>query len=33
MKSSKLEEDKNIEDNIIKDVRNLLRLKILKKNK
>ena len=31
MKSSMLEEDKNIERNIIKDVRNLLRLKKLKK--
>ena len=31
MKSSRLEEDKNIEENIIKDVRNLIRLKKLKK--
>ena len=31
MKSSKLEEDKNIEENMIKDVRNLFRLKKLKK--
>ena len=31
MKSSKLEEDKNIEDDIIKNVRNLLRLKQLQK--
>ena len=31
MKSSRLEEDKNIEENVIKDVRNLLRLKKLKK--
>ena len=31
MKSSRLEEDKNIEENIIKDVRNLFRLKKLKK--
>ena len=30
MKSSKLVEDKNIEDNIIKDVKNLFRLKELK---
>ena len=30
MKSSKLVEDKNIEDNIIKDVKNLFRLKKLK---
>ena len=27
MKSLRLEEDKNIEDNIIKDIRNLFRLK------
>ena len=31
MKGSRLEEDKNIEENIIKDVRNLFRLKKLKK--
>ena len=31
MKSSRLEEDKNIEENIIRDVRNLIRLKKLKK--
>ena len=31
MKSSWLEEDKNIEDNLIKDVRNFCRLKKLKK--
>ena len=31
MKSSNLEEDKNIEENMIKDVRNLFRLKKLKK--
>ena len=31
MKSSRLEEDKNIEENVIKDVRNFLRLKKLKK--
>ena len=31
MKSSRLEEYKNIEENIIKDVRNLFRLKKLKK--
>ena len=31
MKSSSLEEDKNIEDNVIKDVRNLFRMKKLKK--
>ena len=30
MKSSRLEEDKNIEENIVKEVRNLLRLKKLK---
>ena len=33
MKSSRLEEYKNIEENIIKDVRNHFRLKILKKKK
>ena len=33
MKSSRLEEDKNIEENIIEDVRNLYRLKKLKKLK
>ena len=27
MKSSRLEEDKNIEDNILKDIKNLFRLK------
>ena len=31
MKSSRLEENKNIEENIIKDVRNLFRLRKLKK--
>ena len=31
MKSSRFEEDKNIEENIIKDSRNLFRLKKLKK--
>ena len=31
MKSSRLEEDKNKEDNVIKDVRNLFRLKKIKK--
>ena len=31
MKSSRLEEDKNIEENVIKDVRNLFRLKKIKK--
>ena len=31
MKSSRLEEDKNIEDSIIKDAGNLFRLKNLKK--
>ena len=31
MKSSRLEEDKHREENIIKDVRNLFRLKNLKK--
>ena len=31
MESSRLEEDKNIKENIIKDVRNLFRLKKLKK--
>ena len=31
MKSSRFEEDKNIEENINKDVRNLFRLKKLKK--
>ena len=31
MKSSRLEEDKNMEENIIKDVRNLFRLRKLKK--
>ena len=30
MKSSRLEEDKNIEENIVKEVRNILRLKKLK---
>ena len=30
-KRSRLEEDKNIEENIVKDVRNLFRLKKLKK--
>ena len=33
MKSSRLEEDKNIEKNIIKDVRNLCRLEKLIKRK
>ena len=31
IKSSKIEKDKNIEENIIKDVRSLFRLKKLKK--
>ena len=31
MKSSRLEKDKNIEENIIKDVKNLFRLEKLKK--
>ena len=31
MKSSRVEEDKNIEQNIIKDVRNLFKFKTLKK--
>ena len=31
IKSSRLEKDKNIEENIIKDVRSLFRLKKLKK--
>ena len=31
MKSSRLKEDKNTEENIINDVRNILRLKKLKK--
>ena len=31
MKSSRLEDDKNIEENVIKDVRNLFRLKKIKK--
>ena len=33
MKSSRLEEDKNIEENIFKDVRRLFRLEKLKKKK
>ena len=32
MESSRLEEDKNIKENIIKDVRNLFTLKKLKKS-
>ena len=31
MKSSRLKEEKNIEENVIKDVRNVFRLKKLKK--